>query len=73
MSPDGITGSPDQSSRNSGNRPKFRLTTPLTRPNFVVLTQKVSIQNDVRAVLQSSKKLCILACKRDPMVRDRDI
>jgi len=31
------------------------------------------IQNIVRAILQWSKKLCILACKRDPMVRDRDI
>jgi len=34
--------------------------------------QKVCIQNDVRAILQRSKKLYILACKRDPMVRDRD-
>ena len=25
------------------------------------------------AILQWSKKLCILACKRDPLVRDRDI
>jgi len=31
------------------------------------------IQNIVRAILQWSKKLCILACKRDPMVRDWDI
>jgi len=31
------------------------------------------IQNDVREILQRSKKLCILTCKRDPMVRDRDI
>jgi len=30
------------------------------------------IQNDVRAILQWSKKLRILACKRDPMIRDRD-
>ena len=31
------------------------------------------IQNNVCAILQWSKKLCILACKRDPMVWDRDI
>ena len=30
-------------------------------------------KNDICAVLQWSKKPCILACKRDPMVRDRDI
>jgi len=47
MSPHGITGPPDQSSRNSGN--KLWLTTPLTRPNFVVFPQKVCIQNDVGA------------------------
>ena len=69
-SPHGITGPTDQTSRNSGN--KLRLTTPPTRPNFVVSPQKVCIQNDVRAILQWSKKLYILACKRDPMVRDRD-
>jgi len=34
--------------------------------------KKVCIQNDVRAVLQWSKKLCIVSCKRDPTVRDRD-
>ena len=47
MSPHGIKGPPDQSSRNSGN--KLRLTTPLTRPKFVVFPQKVCIQNDVGA------------------------
>jgi len=49
MSSHGITGDQDQSSRNSGN--KLRLTTPLTRPNFVVFAQKVCIQNDVGAYL----------------------
>ena len=47
MLPHGITGPPDQSSRNSGN--KLWLTTPLTRPNFVVFPQKVCIQNYVGA------------------------
>ena len=72
MSPHGITEPPDQSSRNSGN--KLRLTTPLTRPNFVVFPQSVHSKRcrGLRALLQWSKKLCILTCKRDPMVRDRD-
>jgi len=39
MSPHGITGPLEQSSRNSGN--KFRLARSLTRPNFVALRQKV--------------------------------
>ena len=47
MSLHGITGPPDQSSRNLGN--KLRLTTTLTRPNFVVFPEKVCIQNDVGA------------------------
>jgi len=36
---DGITEPPDQTLRNSGNN--FRLTKPLTLPNFVALRQKV--------------------------------
>jgi len=39
MPPHGITGPPDQSSLNSGN--KCRLAKPLTLPNFVELRQKV--------------------------------
>jgi len=70
MSPHGITGPPDQTSRNLVN--KFRLTTPPTRTSFVVFPQKVCIQNDVRTILRWSKKLCTLACKWDPMARDRD-
>jgi len=59
MSPHGITGPPDQSSRNSGN--KLRLTTPLTRPNFVVFPQKVCIQNDVGAYMHfcNEAKSCV--------------
>jgi len=59
MSPHGITGPPDQSSQNSGN--KLRLTTPLTRPKFVVFPQKVCIQNDVGAYVHfcNEAKSCV--------------
>ena len=40
--------------------------------NETLACESVNIQNDVRAILQWSKKLCILTCKRDPMARDRD-
>jgi len=56
MSPHGITGPPDQSSRNSGN--KFRLDRPLTRPNFVALRQKAcGISVVKKMILRKSAKV----------------